>query len=368
MNYYIDESGTTGDLINKKFDLFFANQPIFTHACIGVKNAGPIVEKINKIKIDNNLPNKELKCEDLYFKRPDVILEIIKAINEEHLPLICEVMDKKYQIAVSIANHIIWPSLDIFDTFKSRDYAQKISDVITIYAEDLCFKQFYKLCSQPCESNLLNTFAIFYDFFKRRKSLINDNGAILKLIEIRKKEYFDLKEIHGEETCIKWFYPIPDIDTFDNQVALLPNVHSFYHILARINKYHLGDIKEAVIYHDTQKEYSKTLNFCCQNIRNNSVEDYNTDPRSDYNIKDDIHLEFIDSETSHCVQLADIVAGFLNRFINGTVYKNIDVLPIYNEIFERVTMLNRLPHQSPLGTNFVLPVSLQNKFMPKFGF
>ena len=267
MKYYIDESGTTGDLINKKVDLFFSRQPIFTHACIGVEDDEPVIDSIKKIKSLHRLPDTELKCEDLYFKKPEVILDIAKLIEKERLPIICEVMDKKYNIAISIVNHIIIPSSEKFHIFNKRDYTQLIADLITRYAEDLCFKQFYALCKEPCEKNLLKTFAIFYDLFKRRKSLLNDNGNILNLIEKRKGEYFKLKNEHGEEICIKWFHPIPDVDTFNNTVALLPNVHSFYHILARINKYHLGDIKEAIIYHDIQKEYSKTLIFCRENIK-----------------------------------------------------------------------------------------------------
>ncbi|MBS6739001.1 MAG: DUF3800 domain-containing protein [Enterobacteriaceae bacterium] len=369
MNYYIDESGTTGDLINKKIDLFFSNQPIFTHACLGmdIDEEEIITKLINEVKNIHNLPDKELKCEDLYFKKPEVILDIAKIIKRQRLPLVCEVMDKKYDIAISIVNHIIIPTTVHDNIHESRDYIQKIGDLISRFAEDFCFKQFFTLCSKPCESNLLKTFELFYDLFKRRKSLLNDDGEILELIKERRNEYFNLKNIHGEE-CLKWFYPIPDYDTFDNKVALLPNVHSFYHILARLNKYHCGEIKEATIYHDTQKEYSKTLIFCCENIiENNTIQNKNTDPRSDYNITDKINLEFIDSKTSCGIQLADIIAGFLNRFINGRVYKNKSVLPIYDEIFTLMTSLNRLPFPSPLGVNFVLPVTIREKFMPSFG-
>ncbi|MDU1653537.1 MAG: DUF3800 domain-containing protein [Leclercia adecarboxylata] len=367
MKYYIDESGTTGDLINKKTDLFFSKQPIFTHACIGVENEDHIKELVNEVKVKHNLPDKELKCEDLYYSKPEVILDIAKIINKNNLPMICEVMDKKYNIAISIVNHIILPTSGGINYFETRDFRQRLGDLITRFAEDFCFKQFFKLCAQPCESNLLQSFEVFYDLFKRRKSLLNDNGKILSLIEERKNEYFELKRKHGEEICLKWFYPIPDYDSFDNKIALLPHVHSFYHILARINKYHCGDIKEATLYHDTQKEYSKTLMFCCIEIReNNTVQQENTDPRSNYNITDDIHLEFIDSKTSHSVQIADIVAGFLNRYINGSVYKNINVAPVYDDIFVILTTLNRLPFPTPLGINFVIPITFREKFMPKF--
>lgn len=38
MDFYLDESGTTGDLISKKFDLDFFRQPIFTHACVSCED------------------------------------------------------------------------------------------------------------------------------------------------------------------------------------------------------------------------------------------------------------------------------------------------------------------------------------------
>lgn len=370
MKYYIDESGTTGDLINKKFDLFFSKQPIFTHACIGIdaENENLISKSVEEIKLKHKLKSDELKCEDLYFKNPEVMLDIVNLISRENLPLFCEVMDKKFNLSVSVVNHIILPSSDFFISPFGNEYKQKLANIITMYAEDLCFKKFHILCSTPNEKNLLATFAIFYDFFKRRKSLLKDDGQILKFIERRKSEYFFLKEKDEEQSCLDYFYPIPDFDSYDNKVALLPNVHSFYYILARMNKYHLGDLNDVTIYHDTQKEYSKTLQFCCENIKNAKMENFNFDPRANYIIKSNINLQFIDSKASNYVQISDIIAGFLNRFINGTVYKNIEVAPIYNEIFYILTSLNRLPLPSPLGTNFVLPLSIQQKFMPKFGF
>ncbi|WP_435302566.1 DUF3800 domain-containing protein [Pectobacterium versatile] len=95
---------------------------------------------------------------------------------------------------------------------------------------------------------------------------------------------------------------------------------------------------------------------------------YNTNPRADYLIKGDIKLEFIDSKLNNSIQIADIVAGFLNRFINGLLYKNINIPPIYNEIFSELLTFNRLPFPSPLGINFVLPESVNAKLMSRFEF
>lgn len=368
MKYYFDESGTTGDLISKKFDLFFSKQPIFTHVCIGMDDEDAISSILMEIKIKHNLKKGELKSEDLYFKNPEAILDIVKFIDNQRFPLICEVMDKKYNLSVSIVNHIICPSSRYSTTIFETEYKNILADLITYYAEDFCFRQFYSLCSEPTEDNLFKTFSVFYDFFERRKSLLRDDGKILKIINTNRYEYMHLKKEYGQEECLRWYYPIPDFDTFNNKVAFLPQVHSFYNMLARINKYHLRDLKKVTIYHDTQKEYSKTLQFCCDNIKNSNLENHNSILRADFIIEDNINLQFVDSRLSNAVQLADIVAGFLNRFINGSVYKNLNVLPIYNEIFSILTKLNRLPSPSPLGINFVLPPSIHKKFMPKFGF
>ncbi|MCO4311859.1 hypothetical protein [Pectobacterium versatile] len=269
MNYYIDENGTTGDLFSKKFDLSFSRQPIFTHACIGIeKNQDDTVKSliktvkekhdlknylITKNRLKNNKLDFELKCDELYFEKPEAILDIAKFIKSQRIPLICEVMDKKYNIAISIVNHIIVPHTEFIITSpEGISYRNKLADLLTFYAEDLCYKQFHALCSNPTESNLLKTFAVFFDFFKRRKSLLNDNGRILQFIEERKKSYFYLKGKIGD-SCISRFHPIPDTDTFNNTVKFLPNVHSFYYMLARINKYHLGDIDD-VFYIMTYKK------------------------------------------------------------------------------------------------------------------
>ena len=56
--YYLDESGNTGDLISKRFDLNFANQPIFTLTCVKVNNIDKIKSLVNELK--KNIKFKEM--------------------------------------------------------------------------------------------------------------------------------------------------------------------------------------------------------------------------------------------------------------------------------------------------------------------
>lgn len=365
MNYYLDESGTTGDLINKKFDLTFANQPIFTHACIGVENENSIIESIEEIKTKHDLSKSELKCEDLYFKNPEAILDIVKLIDRERLPLICEVMDKKYLIAISIVNHYILTEsgMDEYTTRWLSIMGNGIAEHITYHLPQECYFEFFELCKKPSEEQLLKFFDMMLThFYDDEMSL---NHVINHMMSDRKQEYFTLKEELGFDECIKLFYPIPDIDSRDNPLALLPHVNSFYYMIAKLNKTHSGDFSDINIIHDTQNEFSATLRHCFEDLKDNDVNDYAYDEHADYKVTTPPALKFVDSKSSIGIQIADIIAGFLNRFTNGYLYKEAEIKEVYFTIMNYLVSHNRNHHNS-FGVNFVLPQRDQQKMFTKF--
>ncbi|HCD5206174.1 DUF3800 domain-containing protein, partial [Klebsiella pneumoniae] len=48
--YFLDESGNTGDLVKKPPDLNFANQPFFALSCIGVPDCDDLQKYIDSLK------------------------------------------------------------------------------------------------------------------------------------------------------------------------------------------------------------------------------------------------------------------------------------------------------------------------------
>ena len=61
LNYYIDESGNTGDVLSTGNDFDFSGQPIFSLACVGVDQTEKLDEFIHKLKSKYKIQGKELK-------------------------------------------------------------------------------------------------------------------------------------------------------------------------------------------------------------------------------------------------------------------------------------------------------------------
>lgn len=367
MNYYLDESGNTGDLINKKNDMGFAKQPIFTHSCIGIPD-----KDLNRLqsfvfdlkKIHGINESQELKSQDYYIKNPQLVFELLSYIVENKFPIVCEVMDKKYNIAVSIVNHLIIPPMNDESDGEAQYIRTHLTDFISINAPNMCFSTFSELCKNPNEENLIACMNCIKEFFIEHKNLIDDNGYTILMIDETLNDYYIHKNKFSEEVAIKWYVPIPDIDSNGNIVKLLPNVHSFYNQLARLNKIHNKNLSSLNLIHDTSSEFAETLKFCIKNIRAIDSDLMPHIPTCDYKVIEDPILKFVDSKNSIGVQIADIIAGFLNRYIYGLLYKEIEMNSIYHKTFDIIMAYNRT--NDPIGTNFVIPFSKRHWLFEKF--
>lgn len=92
---------------------------------------------------------------------------------------------------------------------------------------------------------------------------------------------------------------------------------------------------------------------------NKKTTPYNGPPvfNSDYDFTKKANLDFLDSKSHVGIQIADLIAGFMSRYINGWLYKNSEIPSIYHESFSRiVSNYNNIRSQ---GVNFVIPQSKQ---------
>lgn len=366
MHYYFDESGSTGDLINKKFDLSFFSQPIFAHVGIGIEEDINIEHVLNELKQKHGISEVELKSQDVYFKKPEIMFDLVKYIVDNRLPFLCEVVDKKYTIATSMVTHLIVPPMPDEADGKNQYIRNILADFISLKAPEECFKLFFQTCMTPTEDNLLATMNSLKTFFSETHEELNDENLTILMIDETIDDYRLEKENMGEQQALKRFIPLPDYDSNNNTIAILAHVHCFYNLLARLNKYHCGNWEDVILFHDTQNEFSTTLNFCIENIKTIDPTNIPPIPNADFHIRDTIKLEFTDSKESAAIQIADIVAGFLNRYVNGLMYKRLEIDQIYHDIFNMLLICNRLPHPSPLGINFVLPESIREQLFYAF--
>jgi len=273
-------------------------------------------------------------------------------------------MDKKCNVAVSIVNQLIVPAMENVNSKELLLVRNILVDVISTFAPEICYTTFSELCKNPCEEKLIICIDSLKEFFSSESNPLEDNGSTCRMFDKTLQEFEYRKSRYSAEVAIKWFVPIPDLDSNGNVIKLLPNVHSFYNQIARINKIHKRRLSDIILTHDTSSEFANTLNFCISEIKKIDVETMPKIPTCDFKVIETPTLIFKDSKDSSGIQIADIIAGFLNRYIHGLLYKGIKMDSIYHATFNRIIKPNRSPDSK--GTNFVIPLSKQHWLFSKF--
>jgi len=361
--YFLDESGNTGDLVKLPPDLSFANQPFFSLACVGVDSCEKLDNHIEKLKQKYKIQGEELKAKNLYKSKPRFILELFEHIIDEKLPFYIEVVDKKYCIAVSIVNHqVIPPYVKLFETERQiQGLRNELAGYLSEHLPFECYKLFFESCINKSEESLLNSMKALRDYFRSKsfKFIYKQDvqGCLRKTIS------FYHSEKRSSPGLVKNLIPIPDINKNNNEIHLLPHVHSWFNLMAKVNKKHNSKLANVAFYHDRQDHFDEILLFCAKQIKNSTTVN-NFDPTTDFNIKDDITLKFPDSKRSSGVQLADLLAGFTSRYVMDYLYGEGEVDDIYHEIFEKLK--EAYNSNSNYGVNFVLPIDRRNVLFKRF--
>jgi len=366
ISYYLDESGNSGDLINQREDLSFGGQPIFTLSCVGINHLNKANQFINLLIDKYDIGNSELKSSELYYNKPEVFFDLAQYISNEQIPILVEVVDKKFCIAVHIVNHFIILHTQDEASGEPQVVRNHLADYLSTYLTDDCYFSFFRVCLDPTEQNLLSSMKRIKEFFEDRVEIYDAAKLIAMSIDETIDDFKILKEKLGSEAAIKEFIPIPDKTPTGLRINILPHIHSIFNVIARLNKYHSNNLDNIGLIHDNQNDFSEVLKYSKKFIEslNFHASDMPPTPHSDFNVRQSCSLEFIDSNRSSGIQIADLVAGFFNRYVNGLLYKDANINNIYHQIFQ-VFRCDFDPVDS-LGVNFVIPQSKQQVIFQKF--
>ena len=366
-NYYLDESGNSGDLATKKSGSKFGGQPLFVLSCVGLDDLHHASEFVRGLRKSYDIKEGELKSEDFYFEKPQVILDVAKYIYDRRIPIIVEVVDKKYCVSTAMVGHQIIPpdgsppdQADVVQLVRN-----KIADFLSLNMPQACYDNFYMVCMEPNEKNLLVSMDALKSFFKSDLSGFEYSKFAIDSIDETIDDYSIFKAGLGEVDAVSKFIPIPDSANNGDSIALLPHIHCKFNVLARLNKYHLKHLEGVVLHHDVQDQFDQSIRSCIKTLK--SAKFPAGTPRIstvDFELKDEPVLHFVKSDECIGVQFADLLAGFVNRYINGCFYKEVGVADIYHKTFRYIVSYNRA--MSPLGVNFVLPPSKQALVFQKF--
>lgn len=346
MKIYIDESGNSGDLVQRKIDLTFSNQNIFTLSAVKIpEDVYSKLEKefIPELKKKYKIQSGEIKSSNLFDKKPKVILEIVDFIKDNNIDYFIEITDKKYYICNSMVIYQVIPPY-----FISREELNGERKVLREIYMDIFIRNigeseyqcFFEACQNINEESLLNSFHTLKKFFSEKikeekdlylkiiyQCIVNDIGIYIE-------DYFDIKDKEGLDNAVRKFLPIPDENKKGQLIYLLPQISSLTNLVARVN-YFNGNLEDINFIHDQQVHFDNILSYNVEKMLDVGETGYKF-TNSNFNIEKPVDITFdADSKDNVGIQIADILSGFTMRYMQKR-FKNEDMDSIYHEIFENI--------------------------------
>jgi hypothetical protein len=113
-SYYLDESGNSGDLSRTDPEFTFGNQEIFSLVAIGVDDQRALCDELDRLKRDYRVQGAELKS-SLLIAKPGLIKDLVEYFRTARVPILAEIVDKRYMLVANIVNTIVLPPVGAFD-------------------------------------------------------------------------------------------------------------------------------------------------------------------------------------------------------------------------------------------------------------
>jgi hypothetical protein len=364
MNFYIDESGNTGDLSRTSANLDFGGQPVFSLAAIGISDESNLTDKLNVLREKHNVKSDELKLSKILKRKPDFALEAVELIAQERFPFFIEIVDKRYQLAVSITNGFIWSPY--FNTEESQGtvWLKNIfADYIYHNVPNEIFFRFIQCMDKPSNEKTREFFDLLRDCISSRSHDVAQ--GIVSQVEESKNDFRLMIEREGHN-AYKWFLPLPDSGKRDQEVWLLPNFASFTNIYARINLFLSRNLTGCKIIHDEQAHFDEIIEMAKMQVESADIKEFSYKPPfADYDIKQAASLIFRASPESTGIQFADIVAGLSMRWylarLQGEAIPEVLVQAIN-------ILLGHSDRKKGIGINMVAPHNMAEQLFGVSGY
>lgn len=353
-NYYLDESGNTGDLSAVKSESYFRDQRIFALAAVGCEVDGAFIESIEALKKSHRIGGSELKSRQVY-DRPRFVLELVEMLKGRGCPIFVEAVDKHYFVIMQIIERVVVPYVGDCDiTPEALQMKAWMADYMALYAPPALAHAYVACCQNP-------DYKQSRDFYKSvirwaescRVSPFEIAEAFVKFTRESLKDFRKLPKAEAINLAL----PVPDPNPAGRLLWILPNLSSFTHIYARINRFCGKDLNSVTIHHDEQLQFGDILQ---QNkLRAEELVEFGRKlplETADFEFLQSADLKFVSSQDSTGVQVADVLAGFVARYVQDAVWGGVSMHPDKVNVFR--ALLETSDRQSGMGVNFVAPESL----------
>lgn len=303
-DYYLDESGNTGDLALAGPDFTFSDQPLFTLACVGVGDPSALAAEMQRLRQVHKIQAAELKFSSVR-NRPGFVAELIAFLAARDWPIMIEVVDKRYAIAIQIVECLVLPAYGPHDFSASALFVKNtFADIICHHAPNAVLNAFASACIAPTRDAHLNaSFAL--------QHWINGlprNEITAGLRDAVQDTFADIRD--ADDAKAAKFLPDPDRARSGKLVHMLPHVSSLANIYGRINHAHTRGVGDIRLYHDEQMQFDRALEDVMALAEGPREFELNHNPMVDFTFTARASLQFVNSKGNAGIETADILAGF----------------------------------------------------------
>ncbi|MDY0956250.1 DUF3800 domain-containing protein [Stenotrophomonas rhizophila] len=351
---YLDESGHSGDMVNRGTAYDFKGQPYFSLAAVAIEGEPRWHDLIDDLRSRHRVPAGEIKSKSLTSK-PRFSADVIHALLDHQAPLFIEVVDKRFFICMCITTFQLLPArLGYRESTKLSFLRNTVADFLYFHSGHDTLDLFVASCMAPGDATLRQSLSSLRSLAQRRSykgASIQIAQGIAHMVGVVEQDYQDLQATHREP----WleFLPPPDQNKRHKTVWMLPNLTSFTNIYARINRYYGRGLRQIKLIHDQQLELEDILRngkISAESLGKGTALPFA--PSSDYCFDEQAALHFAHSHEERGIQLADVVAGATMRFFRDAQ----SGAPIAAEIKDALRkLISAGDERRGLGLNQVVP-------------
>lgn len=348
-NYFLDESGNTGDLAKADAELVFDNQRYFVLACVGIDDEAVLATQLVALRKQHRVQAPELKF-DAVRNKPAFIDALIALLAERRAPIIVEAVDKRYAICTHIVSVMVLPPIG------PGDFSPEARWVMNVFAERLAqaaptslLYAFVSMCQQPSPIGVRDMFLTL------RRSLRDfpQDDVTTGLRRAIADSFKDFQVDRNKIGNLPRYLPRPDKTRHGKPLWMLPHLSCLTNTYARINRLHQGRLSGVRLVHDEQMQFDEALlegKRLAETVFSGGAPAFN---HADFGFAETARLTFVPSHTSAGVQAADILAGFVGDYFKTTLVARTLPSPGQRTAFAR--LLAQSDPSAGLGLNMVLP-------------
>lgn len=326
---------------------------MFALACVGIPDMVALEGEVDRLRKVHRLQGMELKSTQIKAK-PRFVSDLAEFILAKDWPVFIELVDKHYFIIVNIVERLVYPYVTDSDfSANAMRVKNEMADTLAVFGPD----ELAQLYALACQSQKRPDAQRVYERIVKWARLEKSKDTVPHWIgRFTKDSLRDFKKL-SPQAAVKQTLPIPDRTKKDGLVWILPNISSFTSIYARLNHHLAGSVDGVTFIHDEQVHFDEIIGT------NKVVAEELGDKRAriqlrnaDYDFRQIATLTFRNSKASLGIQVADVFAGFVSRYVFQKVWEPESITPDHDEAFELVHDFTK--PGTATGTNYVVPSSL----------